>query len=72
MYIVNIRVLLLRLKIMTLKSNIIPYVNFIFETFESKRLMWGSDWPVVTMSENYSGWIQRAKNTVLTYQTTRS
>ena len=42
------------------EEKIIPYVNFTFETFESKRLMWGSDWPVVTMAENYSGWVQLA------------
>ena len=42
------------------EESVIPYVNFIFKTFESKRLMWGSDWSVVTMSENYSGWVQLA------------
>jgi len=44
------------------KSQIDPYVEFIFEIFTPKKLMWGSDWPVLTMAENYSNWFDLAMN----------
>ena len=44
------------------KSQIDPYVEFIFEIFTPKKLMWGSDWPVLTMAENYSKWFDLAKS----------
>ena len=37
-----------------------PYTDFIFETFDSCRLMWGSDWPVLTMAEQYPNWFDLA------------
>ena len=42
------------------KGQIDPYVEFIFEIFTPKKLMWGSDWPVLTMAENYSEWFNLA------------
>ena len=44
------------------KSQIDPYVEFIFEVFTPKKLMWGSDWPVLTIAENYSDWFNLAMN----------
>jgi L-fuconolactonase len=38
-----------------------PYVNVLLETFGPKRLMWGSDWPVLNMAGNYRGWFETAQ-----------
>ncbi len=37
---------------------VVPYIDFIFETFEPKRLMWGSDWPVLNMVDTYGNWFE--------------
>ncbi len=33
-----------------------PYLDFVFECFGTDRLMFGSDWPVVLVSGNYTKW----------------
>ncbi len=33
-----------------------PYVDCLLDYFGPGRLMWGSDWPVVTMAMSYQGW----------------
>jgi L-fuconolactonase len=33
-----------------------PYVDHLLATFGPDRLMWGSDWPVVTLASNYRRW----------------
>ena len=43
------------------KNQIVPYVDRIFELFESQRIMWGSDWPVLTMAETYGNWFDLAQ-----------
>ena len=35
------------------KEQLDPYIDFILNTFGSDKLMWGSDWPVLTMADNY-------------------
>jgi L-fuconolactonase len=32
------------------------YVDHLLATFGPDRLMWGSDWPVVTLASNYQRW----------------
>ena len=27
-------------------------LDFVLKTFDTKKLMWGSDWPVLTIAEN--------------------
>jgi L-fuconolactonase len=34
-----------------------PYIETALEAFTPKRLMFGSDWPVVTLSASYRRWI---------------
>ena len=41
-------------------TQITPYIEFILETFNSKKLMWGSDWPVLTIADNYGKWFDLA------------
>jgi len=33
-----------------------PYVEHLFECFGARRLLWGSDWPVVEMGGGYARW----------------
>ncbi|WP_448098375.1 amidohydrolase family protein [Luteibacter yeojuensis] len=33
-----------------------PYVTHLFETFGAGRLVWGSDWPVLTTHTTYGAW----------------
>lgn len=42
------------------KSQIEPYIDFILNLFSPNKIMWGSDWPVLTMAENYSNWFDLA------------
>ena len=35
-----------------------PYLDVVFEYFGTKRLLFGSDWPVMLLSGTYSGWKQ--------------
>ena len=37
-----------------------PYVDHLLATFGPDRLMWGSDWPVVTLASNYRRWHEAA------------
>jgi L-fuconolactonase len=43
-----------------------PYVTHLYRLFGAERLMWGSDWPVITLAPNhayasYSDWFKLAK-----------
>lgn len=37
------------------------YVEHLFTRFGAKRLLWGSDWPVLTMRGDYQHWLALAK-----------
>jgi L-fuconolactonase len=37
-----------------------PYVDHLLGVFGPDRLMWGSDWPVVTLASNYRRWRETA------------
>lgn len=39
-----------------------PYVEHLFATFGPRRLLWGSDWPVVNLATDYSRWFNLADN----------
>ena len=43
------------------KVDFAPYVETVLEAFGPKRVMWGSDWPVVTADLSYSEWFSAAK-----------
>jgi L-fuconolactonase len=38
-----------------------PYVDVLLESFGPKRLMWGSDWPVLLEAGRYAGWLAVAE-----------
>jgi len=35
-----------------------PYVDHLLACFGSHRILWGSDWPVLSASMSYAGWLQ--------------
>jgi L-fuconolactonase len=37
-----------------------PYIEHLLETFGPRRLLWGSDWPVVNLAADYSRWFDLA------------
>jgi L-fuconolactonase len=38
-----------------------PYVDVLFEAFGPRRIMWGSDWPVLNVAGDYEGWFSVAQ-----------
>lgn len=38
-----------------------PYVHHLIECFGPERLMFGSDWPVMTLCADYAGWLDAAQ-----------
>jgi len=40
----------------------------LLEAFGDRRLMWGSDWPVLNLAENYGGWFEMARDLVREHQ----
>ena len=38
------------------RADLRPYVDTLLEAFGPKRLMWGSDWPVLNLNGDYAGW----------------
>lgn len=42
-----------------------PYVDHIFTCFGSARVMWGSDWPVLRLAQDYAEWFVMAQRLCL-------
>src|SRR5664279_1463938 len=40
------------------------YVDHVLDAFGGERVIWGSDWPVVTLGSGYSRWVE-ATDTLL-------
>lgn len=38
-----------------------PYVDHVLEVFGARRLIWGSDWPVLQLVADYPGWLAMAR-----------
>lgn len=38
------------------KSNLAPYIDHLLASFGPQRLVWGSDWPVLTLATDYDIW----------------
>jgi L-fuconolactonase len=41
-----------------------PYIETILEAFTPKRIMFGSDWPVVTLASSYRRWIGTVRSAI--------
>jgi L-fuconolactonase len=38
-----------------------PYFDTVLEAFTPKRLMFGTDWPVVTLASSYRRWVDTVR-----------
>jgi len=45
-------------------ENVARAIESLFELFGADRLLWGSDWPVLTLAGDYRGWFQLARETI--------
>jgi len=41
-----------------------PYVDHVMECFGPQRVVWGSDWPVLTLSADYGRWLDATKELI--------
>ncbi|MEO6905111.1 MAG: amidohydrolase family protein [Ginsengibacter sp.] len=46
-----------------------PYLDILFESFGTDRLLFGSDWPVMLLSDTYSKWKSLLENYMNTFST---
>lgn len=42
-------------------SDLRPWVDHLLDVFGPERLLWGSDWPVLTLAGDYVGWYRAAE-----------
>jgi L-fuconolactonase len=43
-------------------DDLVPYLDHLLEAFGPARLMWGSDWPVLNLAGDYTGWHRATRN----------
>ena len=43
-------------------SDFVPYLDIVLEAFTPQRVMFGSDWPVMTMAGGYADWMRIVRN----------
>jgi L-fuconolactonase len=43
---------------------IAPYIDVVLEAFTPKRLMFGSDWPLVTLASIYEHWLESVREAI--------
>jgi L-fuconolactonase len=41
-----------------------PYIEAVLEAFGPRRVMFGSDWPVVTLASSYKRWLDTVRNAI--------
>jgi L-fuconolactonase len=46
------------------KDDVARAIGVLFDTFGAGRLIWGSDWPVLTLAGDYQGWFELAREAV--------
>jgi L-fuconolactonase len=46
------------------RDNVMRAVGILFDLFGPERLIWGSDWPVVTLAGDYQGWFELVREAV--------
>ncbi|HWX90828.1 MAG TPA: amidohydrolase family protein, partial [Rhizomicrobium sp.] len=47
-------------------DDIVRAIGTLFDLFGPQRLIWGSDWPVLTLAGDYQGWFEMAREAVAT------
>jgi L-fuconolactonase len=44
------------------RTELAPYVTHLLSCFGPRRVMWGSDWPVLELATDYSTWMKTAQS----------
>ena len=44
-----------------------PYIGHIFHLFGPKRVLWGSDWPVLNLAGDYAQWLALSRELVMCF-----
>jgi L-fuconolactonase len=52
------------------KEEFSPYIETVLEAFTPKRIMFGSDWPVVNLASSYRRWIDTVRGAIARLSTT--
>ena len=52
------------------KEDLSPYIETVLEAFTPKRIMFGSDWPVVNLASSYRRWIDTVRAAIAQLSTT--
>ena len=47
------------------REDVVRAITVLFDLFGPDRLIWGSDWPVLTLAGNYAGWFALARDAVV-------
>jgi len=50
------------------RDDVARAVGVLFDLFGAERLVWGSDWPVLTLAGSYSGWFAQAREAIAAKQ----
>ncbi|HEV8406674.1 MAG TPA: amidohydrolase family protein [Sphingomicrobium sp.] len=45
-------------------QDVTPVVDRLWKTFGAERLIWGSDWPVLTLRSGYRGWLDQCRRLI--------
>ena len=45
-------------------STVAPVFDHLWNTFGAERLIWGSDWPVLSLAGDYGGWLDQSRQLV--------
>ena len=40
------------------RADVQPYIDHIIDVFGPKRVLWGSDWPVLNLASDYGEWLR--------------
>jgi L-fuconolactonase len=46
------------------REDVVCAIGVLFDAFGPNRLLWGSDWPVLTLAGDYHGWFELAREAV--------
>jgi len=47
------------------KADVVRAIDVVFDLFGPRRLLWGSDWPVLTLAGGYKDWFDLAHETIV-------
>jgi L-fuconolactonase len=50
------------------KDDVARAIGILFELFGADRLLWGSDWPVLTLAGDYQDWFELAREAIAAKQ----